>query len=353
MRNLSTLVALCLCVVKGISQENVIINGLNNPLGIAVNGDELFICEHHTTASMGSISKINLTDASPVAAQLITGLTYPRAVAMVGDELYYATNYLSKFNINDATPTPQQIMPVYPPRALFLVGNYLYVSGETSIHRLDVTASTPVLTTVISGLTSRTLAFALDGDELYFAYSNRVSKFNVTDANPVEEVVISNLEGNVYALAIYDQKLFIGMSLIPKIVTLDVENGASQVEFFMTPTVGNTVNFLVIGDDLYVAGGTGNSIYKIEDLPTLLSVEESQPFMATKVYPNPTDDIVQLMGLTESCNYDIVNTLGTKVKQGLLDRNGTLDINQLSAGIYYLRLKGASLKAQTFKIVKK
>jgi len=82
------------------SQTVDVVTGLDHPIGIAISGEEIFIAEHS-----GVISKADISISNPVKEDIATNLTYPRAVCLVGDELYFATQHVWKININDPNPT--------------------------------------------------------------------------------------------------------------------------------------------------------------------------------------------------------------------------------------------------------
>ena len=69
------------------SQTVDVITGLSHPVGIAISDDNLFICEHAGAPNSGIISKADLSVSNPTKVDLITSLTYPRAVCLVGEEL--------------------------------------------------------------------------------------------------------------------------------------------------------------------------------------------------------------------------------------------------------------------------
>ena len=57
-----------------------------------------------------------------------------------------------------------------------------------------------------------------------------------------------------------------------------------------------------------------------------------------KIYPNPTSDFIMINGLTTEASYEIYNTIGQKVKRGVVLENEKIDIQNLTNGIYVLKL---------------
>ncbi|MGJ8593809.1 MAG: T9SS type A sorting domain-containing protein [Aquaticitalea sp.] len=353
MQKITLTVILLFGFLTTFSQEINVIDGLISPLGLVRNGNDLFICEH-ANPNQGIISKIDITESNPIKTDLITGLTYPRAMALVGDELYFADFYISKFNVNDENPSAIQIMYAsIQPRALLYANNFLYVSSDNAIYKVDVNAANPTFQLVLGNIEARTIAFALKGDELFYGYANKVSKFNITDTNPVSEEVATDLESGVYSLTFYNDQLLIGMALIKKIVRMNLNASNPQVENFISTVVGSPMNMLVIEDDLYIAGGSGNTVFRIEDISNVLSVGTDEPMIATKVFPNPSSDTIHVIGIENASTFQVVNSNGLSVMNGKMNEGVSLDISSLSSGIYYLKLKDQSLKEHVVKVIRK
>ncbi len=146
------------------SQEIEVVSGLSHPVGVAIDGSDLYICEHSSGPSSGFISKADLSDANPVKENIFSGITYPRAICLVGDELFYANSYLYKFNIYDSSPTETQLLYAHTPRALIASGDELFISGDDRISKINLNGESPTLNLVINGIEARILAFALKGN---------------------------------------------------------------------------------------------------------------------------------------------------------------------------------------------
>lgn len=64
-----------------------------------------------------------------------------------------------------------------------------------------------------------------------------------------------------------------------------------------------------------------------------------------RLFPNPTTDFIQILGLTKAEKYSISNILGTKIKEGTLSNNEKLDIQNLNTGLYFIKFNnGNTLK---------
>ena len=68
-----------------------------------------------------------------------------------------------------------------------------------------------------------------------------------------------------------------------------------------------------------------------------------------KIFPNPSNNIIQIKNLDSSIKYEILSISGTSICRGT--SNGILDIQHLSNGIYFLKLK-SNFDEQILKFVK-
>ncbi|QTY26142.1 T9SS type A sorting domain-containing protein [Flavobacterium sp. CS20] len=96
--------------------------------------------------------------------------------------------------------------------------------------------------------------------------------------------------------------------------------------------------------DFFIAQyGTGNC--------TLSVVEQDNP-LDIKLYPQPASDKVFLQSQTPLMAYTIYNLQGQKLKQAKLENN-RIDINQLSTGLYLIKVTNAQAKSQVLKLIVK
>lgn len=338
------------------AQEVQIIDGLSSPLGLWANDTNLYICEHGLTPNSGYISRIDFSDENPVSETLAGSFSYPRAICIIGDELFYARNHIYKFNINDSNPTPELVVNAGIPRAIIPYGNTLYISGDDRISKIDITQPNPTLNTVVDGIENRILAFAIKDDYLYFGHSNKVSKISLTEENPTAELVIDSINNststNVYSLAFKDDILLIGLALTYQILKADLSEESPLPTDFINTISGRPSYILVQDDALYIAGNSGNNIFKIENLNQLLSIDNVSSNLKVKIYPNPATNYISFDGINETTNYQLTTLTGKSLKKGVISENDKIDISELSVGIYLLKLSNNSKEKQVFKILK-
>ncbi len=111
--------------------------------------------------------------------------------------------------------------------------------------------------------------------------------------------------------------------------------------------------------NLYIADDANNRIRKVLFYPacdssfhSLNSTEiESTPDLS--IYPNPTNDLLQINNLKSESVYTILTPIGKSIQQGTLNPgNNTLSIQSLPHGIYLLQLLNEQGERTTTKILK-
>lgn len=123
---------------------------------------------------------------------------------------------------------------------------------------------------------------------------------------------------------------------------------------FQNPT-GNELSTVTFSDgiieftnpvttlNLTVVSGDPGQVGFTFGLATTLSIEENE-IKANKftVYPNPSNDFIKINGLTEIEDYSIYNTLGHKIKKGVISNNEQIDIKDFTNGLYFLKFENGN-----------
>ena len=205
---------------------------------------------------------------------VVTGLYFPRAMALDGNILYIAesgANKISKIDITATTPTTTTdvVTGLTEPSGLALDGNILYIAeySGNKISKIDLTATTPTATDVITGL-SEPKGLAIDGNDLYFVQNlndgSSISKIDITETTPTAIEVLTATGSAFFSDIVIDGNYLYGDRR---------EDGAIYGEttiFKMditetTPTATDLVTELfpsglvIKGNDLYFAQGDYNS----------------------------------------------------------------------------------------------
>lgn len=123
---------------------------------------------------------------------------------------------------------------------------------------------------------------------------------------------------------------------------------------------GVPMNFVFLEDSMLVGVFSGfedvAGVYRAP-IPTLLNIEEMTNFTNAIVYPNPTSDWITLK--SENTNtlptqLSIYDVLGRKVKElkYAQQRTQMIDVSDLAAGVYFLRVQDDD-RIQSIKFIKK
>ena len=80
-----------------------------------------------------------------------------------------------------------------------------------------------------------------------------------------------------------------------------------------------------------------------------LSANEFELDNFVKLYPNPSNDYIQISGLTRNHKYTLYNVLGTKIKNGNISNNELIDIRHFTNGLYFLKFEDGNTKIKFIK----
>lgn len=262
----------------------------------------------------------------------IAGATMPAAnVSIVDTDASAGANSLQVIGTNTQSQT--------------LIGVY---SPDYAITGSQVTVSQDVLIPALGGSDTYIDALDVEGVDLYL--TSRV----IFDWQG--NVVI--LEGIVNGAASY------------------VNHGTYTAGEWMTLTVNydftaNTIDYLINGTSIYSGAvyngiqtdrlafrydnyNTGYSIDNVQIGATTLGVKENALASQFAVYPNPTNDVINVSNKnTKITGVSLTDLNGRTVKQASFDSlsNVSVNIADLSAGVYMMNIKSADGQA-TKKIVK-
>ncbi len=114
---------------------------------------------------------------------------------------------------------------------------------------------------------------------------------------------------------------------------------------------GSLDNWYDIPDPNFYQGMTKMEGIILNIIPTSDAVQESSNLKSIEVYPNPVSDVLYMKSLQgETVEYSIFNVLGQMVTSG--SSNGSVSVEGLEKGFYFLQIKGEKL-LETFKFVVK
>lgn len=119
--------------------------------------------------------------------------------------------------------------------------------------------------------------------------------------------------------------------------------------------VGLNMVLHLITDDIYIdikflswasgkSGGYGGFSYE-RSTDQNLGTNDFELNKALHVFPNPSQNFIQITGLTNTQNFKMHNILGVKVLEDKIEPNKKIDIKNLGKGIYFVHFEnGATLK---------
>jgi len=194
-----------------------------------------------------------------------------------------------------------------PISGMVSIENDLFILSheEGSLLKVKLDSDTIEYSVVVEGLSYPT-DLVFNGDYIYISETGKdrisnegfVYKINVNEENPTPIVVISDLDG------------------------------PSDV--------------LVHGDELFVSEFSGGRIRQYSDiLNATLSYELEKDLL---IYPNPANNIIHVDQHSKSSNYVIIDGQGISVKKGVTNPNNQIEIGDLSAGLYFLKINDFSTK---------
>ena len=293
---------------------NTVLTGLTNPQDMEFNGNTLYIGDRDAGGGIGIIYAVDVTLTTPILTSFITNVNV-RGVYIFNNYLYFSdagvikkAPFSNASNISTvATDTgtssdflrdvvisgttlymPQEnlgkivtktynvgvtdvIDPIDSGATGFdIAGNELYfASGSGTISKIDVSATTPSITTVLSGL-NEPEGVLLNGNDLYFSQTgdNKICKIDITASTPTIIDVVTGLNEPTY-LALSGNDLYIseiGGNKVSKIdITTTLPATATDVVTGLNLPLGLEIN----GNDLYIVEVDANKVSKIDVTATL------------------------------------------------------------------------------------
>jgi len=107
-------------------------------------------------------------------------------------------------------------------------------------------------------------------------------------------------------------------------------------------------------DNVYIADGGNNRVRKVT-FPhcDYLGVKSVNEYIGIKIYPNPTNGILNIDNIRNQASYRILNIIGQPVKTGSLkEETNNIDVYDLANGIYLLEIIDDVGEATLKKLIK-
>lgn len=224
---------------------------------------------------------------------------------------------------------------------------------ENDLSSIDVSFLPNLWTLAVTDnqLTSLDLTNNLDMYNIYCS-GNNISNLNLPVLPNLEELycVLNDIDSIDLSGSPVFNKLFCNDN---DLVYLNLKNGGSSyMEFFSADNNPNLTCILI--DDPQQAAACcsneipANCIFSTDCILNTANLKENN----LEFYPNPVIDKLWLDSKTKA-TYEIHSQIGETVLNGdLLVGKQNVDLNSLSAGIYYLKVKSSSDNFTTVKLIK-
>ncbi len=312
-------------------------------MDMAVNGNDLY----YSDFSLNGIYKIDTTEENPIPILVASGLQGPRGLCIDGDELYIAeqyTNKIIKLNLTDDFPTIAEDFITdleQNPSHMTINGNdfYYLIDDNSTNGKLFKTDKNNPSTQIelISGM-GVPIGLQINGDYLYYSEllgDAGIKRLNINQENATPQIVISNLNQAGFFI-IENETMYIPIRFDHKIVTLDLNSSMPWLtsDLVSLDNGSGPYSTAIINNELYIGEYIAGKISKL-DLDNL-SIHKNDPKQTIKLFPNPSDNVIQVQGLTAEREYIVYNSLGQKISEGEIMNNGLLNIENFPYGVYFL-----------------
>ncbi|QWT84381.1 T9SS type A sorting domain-containing protein [Chryseobacterium sp. PCH239] len=129
------------------------------------------------------------------------------------------------------------------------------------------------------------------------------------------------------------------------VLAASVPNSGSANVFIPASLAGKTIHLRV--------SAIGNVFYAVKQatVSSLLAVSEGENVKSVKIYPNPVEDVLNVMNVSSSASYEIFNAPGQLIAKGTIGE-GKINVRTLVKGIYFITITNKEEKSTT-KFVKK
>ncbi len=183
-------------------------------------------------------------------------------------------------------------------------------------------ASTPSEANFIAGIMS-------DYDESCTHETNYWTKTSCVDSTS-ESIIPPGLENGLSCIAVaqseekHDNMKYTGVLTGSKDELLKQINDDANWEV-------NDVEVL----DIYASG---YPIPTVNCSNSILTTMEFKLDNNVKIFPNPTSGKLNIKGVSENKKYSIYNLIGKKVKEGIINVDNSINVNEFLAGIYFFKI---------------
>lgn len=342
-------VILFLSIFKLNAQIIDVITNVTEPTSLALVGNDLYYGQFH-----GDLNKVDIT-ANPNTTQVIRSSGGLYRSFLLGNYLYFNewnVGRISKIDVTAVNAFPVDVATnISKPFGIAISGDFLYFSQHTSnkIAKIDLNQTNPTPIIVATGF-SKPTGIALIGNDLYIAEfaGNKISKIDITDANPSPTDVVTNLSSPT-EIIVNGNTLLVSEFSGNKVIQIDVSNSTPVVSDLVT-NINEPTGLFINGADLYISVFGDSKIVKFTS-PELdiQALEDTKPKSQIQLFPNPASDFITISEIEGRQNCVIYNILGAEIFKTSIVSNDKINIQNLANGLYLLKFE----QGKVIKFIKK
>jgi hypothetical protein len=336
------------------AQITEVISGLSSPYGLAIDqASNLYISESGDTNG-NKISIMFLADQTPLVSDLFTtNLNTPTRLKIADNYLYVVetgSSQISRFNMLVAPP---QMLPYITsgltgPIGLDVKSNNLFVGdyGSYAIKKIN-TSVIPFQTSLLDN----DLATDIVVDGEFFYYTNpiygKVYANTVLNPSPIGGEIATGIV-SPSSLLLHDNLLYISDKNQGKIYRID-PNGSSTKSQEIASGLNEPQSMVVYNNHLYIAEMGANRIVKI-NLSTL-NTGAFENDLSLTIMPNPVLNTLTIDTAKKIKAMFVFDSVGKKLETVTVSKN-TIEVSQLSSGLYFINLVDENNKTFSAKFIK-
>jgi sugar lactone lactonase YvrE len=336
------------------AQITEVVSGLSSPYGLAVDqASNLYISESGAVNG-NKISFMFLADQVPQVFDLFTNnLDTPTRLKIADNYLYVVetgSSQISRFNMLVAPPQmlPYVTSGLTGPIGLDVKDNVLYVGdyGSYAIKKIN-TNVTPFQTSLLDN----DLATDIVVDGAYFYFTNpdygKVYVNTILNPSPIGTEIATGIV-SPSSLLLHDNLLYIADKNQGKIYRID-PNGSSTKPLEIVSGLNQPQSMVVYNNHLYIAEMGANRIVKL-NLSTL-NTGAFENDLSLAIMPNPVQNTLTINTAKKIKAMFVFDSVGKKIETVTVSKN-TVEVSQLSPGLYFINLVDEHNKTFSAKFIK-
>lgn len=335
----NTLTFIIFFISIGLQAQTPVFTGFTFLFGVHIEGDNLYFCDAN------ALYKSNLTQTPLTYTTVYNNYLETLGFDVYNNYLYGASEGADEiYKIDLSTGIRTTVLSgLSNPEGVVIIGDHLYYSSvlDSKIYAIDLTAATPSPIPIVDGLAGGAGMYNV-GTTIYVAdlYGNGIYSFNTADTLP--SLTLEVTETSIVDLIVIGNYVYYINLSNATLSRADLTGNTPNT--VLLSGLGYPVSLDAHGNQLYISDG--NTTLYTYTLPSLNT--EDVALNKLYLYPNPTSEYIQLNNLKEATDFSIYDMLGKKVLKGTMLADTPFQISALENGSYFLK----TIDGQTFKFIK-